>query len=136
MTPDEYKRSRAKLAKERRDGMISKLAIPGLPVDGDIPALRGRQYTAANAFGAAEDAIRDLLREKNPFWDGVVENWKTMFPETAARPGRLEGDVLYLYVPSAVANFANRRRLPVFRKTLQALPGAPAKLAVRLEIHS
>jgi hypothetical protein len=57
-------------------------------------------------------------------------------PGLPARPGRFEGGKIYLYVPTAPANFAVRAKLPAIRRRLAALPGAPAKLDVRLEIRA
>ena len=48
----------------------------------------------------------------------------------------LKGGKLFLYVLSAAALFALRPKLPVIKRRLSELPGAPKRLNLRLEIHA
>lgn len=96
------------------------------------PDRRGRHGTFRSAL---EAAAKDLLVQKNPFFDSLVDRWPELFPKLAARPGRYEDGKIFLYVKSAPANFAIRPRIPAIRRVLAALPGAPAKIDLRLEIR-
>ena len=96
------------------------------------PDRRGRHVDFKSAVTAA---FRDLLVQKNPFFDSLVDRWPTLFPGLAARPGRYEDGKIFLYVKSAPANFAIRPKLPAIRKRLSELPGAPAKIDLRPEIR-
>lgn len=97
------------------------------------PERRGRHAT----FGAAIDAaFADLLTQRDPFFDTLVDRWRALFPDLPARPGRYEDGKIFLYVKNAPTNFALRPRLPAIRRTLAAQPGAPKKIDLRLEIHA
>lgn len=97
------------------------------------PAKRGRHAT----FDAAvEAAFRDLLTERNPFFDTLADRWPALFPGLPARPGRYEDGKIFLYVKNAPTNFALRPKLPAIKRALAALPGAPKRLDLRLEIHA
>ncbi|MBO5642650.1 MAG: hypothetical protein J6S51_01370 [Kiritimatiellae bacterium] len=96
------------------------------------PKDRGKYST----FGTALDsALKELLVEKNSFFDSLVDNWKSLFPNLPIRPGRYENGVIYLYVRSAPARFAMEPRMAHVRKTISSLKGAPQRLKVLLEIH-
>lgn len=97
------------------------------------PEKRGRHRTFASAI---EAAARELMVERNPFFDAVVDRWNELFPGSPARPGRSDGGRIVLYVRSAPALFAFRPRLPAVKRALASLPGAPERLDVRLEIHA
>ena len=92
---------------------------------------RGRHSTTESALDAA---LKELLVVKNPFLDTLQEKWKRLFPKTPARPGRFEAGVLYLYVPSSPALYMVRPYLRSMKAKIAALPGAPAKLEVKLMI--
>ena len=94
---------------------------------------RGRYKTVASAFDAA---FRDLVTEKNPFYDSLVDNWKTLFPTLPARPGRSEDGKIFIYVKNAPTSFVVRPKLKSIAAALAKLPGAPKKIDLRLEIHS
>lgn len=94
---------------------------------------RGRHATFNSALAAAYQA---LTVERNAFYEMLVGNWKALFPDLAAKPGRAEGGRIWLYVRSAPASFAIRPKLPAIRRRLAELPGAPKRLEVRLEIHA
>ena len=65
----------------------------------------------------------------------LADRWQTLFPALAARPGRCADGRIILYVKSAPALFSIRPRLASIRRTLLALPGAPKKIDLTLEIH-
>jgi len=94
---------------------------------------RGRHKTTASAFDAA---FRDLTTEKNAFFDSLVDNWQRMFPDLPARPGRYEDGKIFVYVRNAPTAFLVRPRLKAIAARLSALPGAPAKIDLRLEQHA
>ena len=96
------------------------------------PDKRGRHKTFGSAVGAA---FTDLLVERNDFFDSLADRWQTLFPALAARPGRCADGRIILYVKSAPALFSIRPRLASIRRTLLALPGAPKKIDLTLEIH-
>lgn len=94
---------------------------------------RGRHKTMSSAL---EAAFRDLVTEKNVFFDSVADNWKRLFPDLPIKPGRYEGGDIYLYVRSAPASFALRPKLPMIKRRLAELPGAPKRINLKLEIRS
>jgi hypothetical protein len=100
------------------------------PID---PDKRGRHRTMSSALDAA---LRDLLTERNEFFDSLADRWSALFPGLAARPGRYEDGKIFLYVASASANFAVRPRLKAITEKLRQLPGAPRRIELRLEIRS
>lgn len=94
--------------------------------------LRGRHKTIDTAFDAA---LKDLLTERNDFFDSLVDRWRVLFPGLPARPGRYEDGKIFVYVNNAPTLFLMRPRLKKIAATLAALPGAPKKVDLRLEIH-
>lgn len=94
---------------------------------------RGRHKTTASALDAA---LKELLLEKNPFFDSVCDNWSKMYPDLSAKPGRYESGRIYLYVRNAPTLFAVRPKLRLIADCLAKMPGAPKKLDLRLEIHA
>ncbi|MBR1870544.1 MAG: hypothetical protein IJ802_01840 [Kiritimatiellae bacterium] len=135
MTSDDAKRRAAAAAHRRREEALGGICINGLPVDADVVALRREIPSAEIFFGKAADGLIARLEVENPFWDEVQRQWMDLFPTLLARPGRMEGDKLYVYVISATTAFTLRRQLPKIKKALKTLPYAPKKLAVLLEIH-
>ncbi len=97
------------------------------------PRARGRHTSFASALDAA---ARDLLAEKNEFFDSLADNWPKLFPSSPARPLRYEDGKLILAVRSAPALFAFRPRLPAVKRALAALPGAPKALKIFVEIRA
>ena len=95
--------------------------------------LRGRHRTSASAFDAA---LKDLLTEKNPFFNTVAARWASLFPDLPARPGRSENGLIFLYVRNAPSLFLMRPKLRKIAAALATLPGAPKRVDLRLEIHS
>ena len=93
---------------------------------------RGRHRTSASAFDAA---LKDLLTEKSDFFDSLVDRWRVLFPGVPARPGRYEDGKIFVYVKTAPTLFLLRPRLRQMAAKLAALPGAPKKVDLRLEIH-
>lgn len=94
---------------------------------------RGRHASTRSAFDAA---LKDLLTEKNPFFDSLVDVWRTLFPELPAVPGRFEAGRIYIYVRNAPTAFVVRPKLRRIAQRLQELPGAPRHVDLRLEIHA
>ena len=93
---------------------------------------RGRHKTTASAFDAA---FRDLTVEKNAFFDSLVDNWRAIFPNLPARPGRYEDGKIFVYVKNAPTAFLVRPKLRAIAAKLATLPGAPKKIDLRLEQH-
>lgn len=123
-----------RLARDRANrARLAARVTPGLPIDGDAPETR----VAARPVGSIlTHILDDLLVEANPFFDAVCEQWATLFPESPARPGRWQDGRLFLYVPSAGQLFALRTRLPAYKRALAALPAAPKRFTLHLEIHA
>lgn len=95
------------------------------------PRERGRHATFSSALDAA---LADLARERNEFFDSLADVWPKLFPGLPARPGRYEDGAMYIYVPNAPTNFMVRPKLPMIRRKLAELPGAPKKIDLKLEI--
>ena len=94
---------------------------------------RGRHAS----FGSAVDAaFKDLVTERNAFFDTVTDRWEELFPGVPAVPGRYEGGLIFLYVRSAPLLFSLRPKLRSMELRLAALEGAPKRVSLRLEIHS
>lgn len=100
------------------------------PID---PEKRGRHASFSSAIDAA---FNDLVTEKNAFFDSLVDNWKKLFPDLPAKPGRYEDGRIFIYVKNAPLSFAVRPKLREISKRLAQLPLAPRKIDLRLEIHS
>jgi len=97
------------------------------------PDKRGLHKTMSSAFDAA---FKDLTTEKNVFFDSLVDNWKKIFPDLPARPGRYEDGKIFVYVRNAPTAFLLRPRLKAIAARLRTLPGAPEKIDLRLEQHA
>jgi len=96
------------------------------------PEQRGRHKTVASAFDAA---FKALTTEKNEFFDSLVDNWRRLFPDLPARPGRYEDGKIFVYVKNAPTAFVVRPKLRLVAAKLAKLPGAPEKIDLRLEQH-
>ena len=108
----------------------------GRPIPRYSPVDPEKRHAYASFSAAAKAAIADLVTVHDPFVDSLVARWDSLFPGLPARPGRFDPPRLYLYVKSAALNFAVRPRLAAIRRAIAAVPGAPKRLEVRLEIHS
>lgn len=86
--------------------------------------------------GALEAAVKDLLTEKNDFFDSLVDRWSTLFSALPVKPGRYEDGIIFLYVKSAPLLFAMRPKLAMIKAKLRELPGCPKKLEVKLEARA
>ena len=95
--------------------------------------LRGRHRTVETAFDAA---LKDLLTERDSFFDSLVDRWRALFPTVPARPGRYEDGKIFVYVKNAPTLFLMRPKLKSIAAKLAALPGAPKRIDLRLEIHA
>lgn len=96
------------------------------------PEKRGRHKSFASALDAV---VNDLSTERNDFFDSLADRWPALFPNLAAKPGRYADGKIFLRVKSAPALFAMRPRLPSVKRALLALPGAPKRLDLVLEIR-
>ena len=94
---------------------------------------RGKYATFGKAL---EAAVKDLLTEKNEFFDSLADRWPTLFPNLPVQPGRYEGGIIFLYVRTAPLLYAMRSKLPMIKAKLRTLPGAPKKIDLRLEARS
>ena len=110
--------------------MMDDRNLYGRAVD---PDGRGKFGTFSSALGAA---FTGLTVEKNEFFDSLRDRWDALFPTLPMRPGRYEDGKIFLYVRSAPLLFAMRPRLRSIAAALEKLPGAPAKVNLRLEIHA
>ena len=107
-------------------------ATPGLPIDGDVVETR----VPMPSMGKLMDGLlATLLIEKSPFFDQVCEQWPTLFPDSVAKPGRWQDDRLFLYVRTSGQLFGMRPKLTKIKKMLAALPTAPMRFSVHLEIR-
>ncbi len=97
------------------------------------PEKRGRHKTFVSAINAA---FPELVKERNEFFDSLADNWKRLFPDQPARPGRYEDGKIFIYVKNAPTLFLMRPRLATIKRRLATLPGAPKKIDLRLEAHA
>lgn len=97
------------------------------------PDQRGRHKTLGSALDAA---LKDLITERNDFFDSLADVWAGLFPGLPARPGRYEDGKIYVYVKNAATSFMVRPKLRSIAERLSRLPGAPKRVDLRLEIHS
>ena len=131
--PELKRRLRDSAARKR----LADHASPDLPIDGDPMELRVPTVRVGSVFDGILD---DLLVEKSAFFDAVCAQWKTLFPDLPAYPGRYQDGHLFLYVRTSGQLFALRPKLPKIKAALlpirAASPDAPKRLFVHLEIHS
>ena len=107
-------------------------ATPGLPIDSDVVETRVPMPSMSTLM---DGLIASLLSEKSPFFDQICEEWAKLFPDCAAKPGRWQNGRLFLYVRTSGQLFGMRPKLPKIKKALAALPTAPKRFTVGLEIH-
>ena len=133
---DPYRKRREKAARirEMRMGAVDF----SLPVDGDVPSLRTKTPLAGEFM---DSLVADLVRDRSPFFDEIVETWKTLFPDISAKPGKWVSGAtpkspgkLFLEVGSAPALFSMRPKLPAIKRKLATLASAPERFSVHLEI--
>ena len=106
--------------------------VPGLPVDGDAPELRVKTPRVGLLLGTL---VQELTHVHEPFFDTVCDHWPRLFPGFPAKPGRYQDGRLFLYVRTSGQVFSLRAKLPKVKRALTALPGAPKRFSVHLEIH-
>lgn len=97
------------------------------------PDQRGRHKTLGSALDAA---FKDLITERDDFFDSLADVWARLFPGLPAKPGRFEDGKIFIYVGNAATSFMVRPKLREIARKLSALPGAPKRVDLRLEIHS
>ena len=97
------------------------------------PDERGRHKTLSSALDAA---FRDLTTEKNAFFDSLCDNWAKLFPGLPARPGKYADGKIFIFVSNAPTSYVIRPKLRTIAARLAALPGAPKRIDLRLEIHA
>ena len=98
------------------------------------PEKRGRHATFGSALETAVSSIAKTIG-RDEFFDSLVDKWAELFPGCQARPGRRDSDRIVLYGSSAPILFMMRPKLPQMKRVLQALPQAPKRLALVLEIR-
>lgn len=96
------------------------------------PESRGRFRSFSDAI---QSAFMGIYREQNPFYSLIVDKWGELFPNIRARPSRFENNTLYLAVPNAATSFVIRPKLATMKRIIAALPGAPARFAIKLEVR-
>ena len=111
---------------------LASRATPGLPIDGDAVETRVPMPGIGKLM---DDLLAGLLVEKSPFFDQVCEKWMELFPDCVAKPGRWQDGRLFLYVRTSGQLFGMRTKLPKMKRLLAALPTAPKRFSVNLEIH-
>lgn len=97
------------------------------------PSDRGRYATFSSAVSTV---FRSLVTERNDFFESLADRWANLFPGCPAVPDRYEDGKVFLRVRSASALFSMRAKLPKIRRTLAALPDAPRRIELWVEIHS
>ena len=131
--PELRRRLRDRTARRR----LADRVTPGLPVDADPVETR---VPTPRVGTLMDDILGDLLTERSAFFDSVCAQWKSLFPDLPARPGRYQDGHLFIYVRTSGQLFALRSRLPKIKKALLPLragdPNAPKRLTLHLEIHS
>ena len=111
---------------------LASRATPGLPIDGDAVETRVPMPGIGKLM---DDLLASMLVEKSPFFDQVCEKWMELFPDYVAKPGRWQDGRLFLYVRTSGQLFGMRTKLPKMKRLLAALPTAPKRFSVNLEIH-
>lgn len=96
------------------------------------PQERGRHASFRSALEAVR---RSLSLEAGDFFELLADRWGELFPGLPARPGRRDGDRVFLYVRSAPLLFSVRPKLREVKRVLARLPGAPRRFSLSLEIH-
>ena len=133
---DPYRKRReiAARIREKRMGAVEF----SLPVDGDVPSHR-TETPLAGAF--MDSLVADLVRDRSPFFDEVVQEWSSLFPGICAKPGKWVSGAtpkspgkLFLEVGSAPALFSMRPKLPAIKRKLAELSSAPERFSLHLEI--
>ena len=128
-------RERARLTRDREARRrFENQLIPGLPVDADAPQLRTRKMPRLGTL--LQKIVTELTHVEEPFFDAVCDNFARLCPDFPATPGRYQDGRLFLYVRTSAQLFALRGKLPKVKRALLALPHAPRRLSVHLEIHS
>ena len=132
--PYRKRRERAARIREMRMGAVDF----SLPVDGDVPSLRTPTSRAGDFM---DSLVEDLVRDRSPFFDEVVQQWKNLFPDLSAKPGKWVAGAtakspgkLFLEVGSSPALFSLRPKLASIKRKLSELQSAPERFSVHLEI--
>ena len=112
---------------------LANQLIPGLPVDADPVQTR---HPTPRVGSVMDGLVADLLLTKSPFFDAVCAQWAALCPDLPLRPGRFQDGHLFLYVRTSGQLFSLRSKLPKIKKLLQALPEAPKRFTLHLEIHA
>lgn len=128
--------ARAMGAREKWDRKQALFTLPGLPVDKDIPQMRNKlQQLGDKLDGTLNELMAQMYPKAKTFFESVAEEWSQLFPQIAARPVRYENDYLILAVASPAVMFSVRPKCRKIKETLLAMPGAPKKLTIKLEIR-
>ena len=125
------------IARNRRVAEFFNLVQPGLPIDADAPELR---RDPAPFSVLVEDVLRRLNINESPWLDDLNCAWPTLVaPEVArfARPGKIAGGILFVFVTSSVKLFELRgTHLPGIERAVRAFPGGDRVRQVRLMVNA
>jgi len=119
---------------------VSKLfdhVRPGLPIDADPPETR----RDAEPFSALiEKALKHLKIDASPWLDELTQAWPGLVPPEvakAARPGKWDAGILYVYVTSSTRLFEIRRQhLKRIEQAVRAFAGDDRVRQVRLLVNA
>ncbi len=111
--------------------------MPGLPIDADPPEIRRE----AEPFSALiEKALKRLKIDASPWLDELAQAWPSLVPPDvakAARPGKWEDGILYVYVASSTRLFEIRRQyLKHIEEAVRAFAGDGRVRQVRLLVNA
>ena len=126
----EVRRRQRDAAARRR---LADHLVPGLPVDADALETRVKVPRVGSLL---DTLVAGLTETKEPFFDTVLDNWPRICPDFPGRPDRFQDNRLFLYVRTSAQVFSLRARLPKVKKLVAALPGAPKRFTVHLEVHA
>jgi len=123
--------------RNRRVGELFRRAVPGLPIDADPPETRMEPTPFAAMI---EQVLKRLKINETPWLDDLNRAWPTLVPPEvarAARPGKWENGILFVYVTSSIKLFELRRtHLPQIEKAVKKFVGANRVRQVRLMVDA
>lgn len=96
---------------------------------------RGRHATFSSAVAAAGGELEELIAS-HPFDRTIAENFKRLFPNVPAWPGKYDPDSGYfqIMVKNSAGMFFLKPQLRKMTAALKELPGCPKGFKVALQI--